>query len=466
MKTSICFTIVFLIVIIICMIFFIQKKKESFETSEEINFKILDTENDSVITEFINFKGFKFFIDPLNEDEQTKFIELDKNSAFIYNRKENSQNKNFSLGFYYKKYSNIATYNKFIVGTDSTNNETFSISLSSNSIIITYENNNQEIFIDNENILDDEFNYIILKGDINTDSNIPEITILLNNKKTVMKLNNKEGDNLSLKKITFGNNDNANKFGFEGFIGKVLLYNEIIGNSTICKYYNCNINCFEPDGTNYTDSVNGCIKDCMGTCNDIEKCQNICVNCEVEGKFWDMEEKKNKCPWITDIKQEIALPDAPQIRGFPGDSKILVEWKKPFDGGSEITNFIVLYYETFNKKLGVNVSISGKNTTDICEYEIKNLKNRTYYDVVVRATNSKGIGAVSNTITVAPNGNVILNNNRNIFSELEDELQKDVDSSSLDYMCNMNNFDSIGHSLDYYDNDMRDIKSYIENLKK
>ena len=30
--------------------------------------------------------------------------------------------------------------------------------------------------------------------------------------------------------------------------------------------------------------------------------------------------------------------------------KILVEWKKPFDGRSEITNYIILYYESFNKK--------------------------------------------------------------------------------------------------------------------
>ena len=234
----------------------------------------------------------------------------------------------------------------------------------------------------------------------------------------------------------------------------------------MCKYYNCNINCFVPDGSKtYDGNVNECIRDCMITCNDIEKCQNICVNCEVEGKIWDMETKKQKCPWITQIKKEITLPEAPRIRGFPGDGKILVEWKKPFDGMSEITHFIVLYYKTFNKSGGINVSISGKSSTDICEYEIENLQNRTYYDIVVRATNSKGIGPPSNIITIAPNGNVISNNNRNIFSELEDELQKDVDNAKLNFTCNLNNFDSIGHTLDYYDDDISDIKSYIEKLK-
>jgi hypothetical protein len=190
------------------------------------------------------------------------------------------------------------------------------------------------------------------------------------------------------------------------------------------------------------------------------------VNCEVEGKIWDSAKKKEMCPWLSEIKVVQSLAEAPQIRGFPGDGKILVEWKKPFDGQSEISNYVVLYYETFNKKTGVNVSISGKSSTDICEYEIQHLKNRTYYDIVVRAVNTQGIGPTSNIITVAPNGNVISNNNRNIFSELEEELQKEVDNTSLDFRCDMNNFDSIGHTLDFYDDDISDIKSYIEKLKK
>ena len=93
------------------------------------------------------------------------------------------------------------------------------------------------------------------------------------------------------------------------------------------------------------------------------------------------------------------------------------------------------------------------------------MKNRTYYDVVIRAVNAKGIGEPSNIVTIAPNGNIIANNNRNIFSELEDELQKDVDNSEVNFVCNTNNFGSIGHSLDFYDDDMIDIKSYIEKLK-
>ena len=211
--------------------------------------------------------------------------------------------------------------------------------------------------------------------------------------------------------------------------------------------------------------VNKCFKDCMKSCNDIEICQNTCINCEVEGKVWDKKEKQERCPWLTEIMTEMKAPEAAQIRGFPGDGKILVEWRKPSNNGSEISNYIVLCYETFNRRAGANISISSKSDIDICEYEIKTLKNRTYYDVIVRAVNSMGIGNPSNVITIAPNGNIIANNNRNIFSELEDELQKEVDKGVVNLACNTQNFDSIGHSLDFYENDMIDIKSYIQKLK-
>ena len=84
----------------------------------------------------------------------------------------------------------------------------------------------------------------------------------------------------------------------------------------------------------------------------------------------------------------------------------------------------------------------------------------------IRAVNSKGTGKPSNIISIAPNGNIVTNNNRNIFNELEDDLQKEVDNTQMDFMCNLHNFDSVGHTLDYYDNDMTDIKKYIEQIKK
>ena len=45
------------------------------------------------------------------------------------------------------------------------------------------------------------------------------------------------------------------------------------------------------------------------------------------------------------------------------------------------------------------------------------------------------------------------------------DLQREVDKANLNFLCESNNFDSIGHTLDYYDNDDIDIKSYIQNLE-
>ena len=192
----------------------------------------------------------------------------------------------------------------------------------------------------------------------------------------------------------------------------------------------------------------------------------ICVSCEVEGKYYDEQEKLELCPWLRDIKiLDRSIPDPSVIRGFPGDGKILIEWKKPFDGRSDITNYIILYYESFNKKSGINVSISAKTDLDILEYEIKDLKNMTYYDVEIRAVNALGIGKPSNIVTISPNGTQVSSNNKNIFNELDDDLQKEVDKKTLNFLCESNNFDSVGHTLDFYEDEDYNIKSYIKDLQ-
>ena len=61
------------------------------------------------------------------------------------------------------------------------------------------------------------------------------------------------------------------------------------------------------------------------------------------------------------------------------DGKILIEWKKPFNGRGKISNYIIMVYETFNKKNGIQVNISSNPQCEICEHEIKNLKNALIY---------------------------------------------------------------------------------------
>jgi len=337
---------------------------------------------------------------------------------------------------------------------------------------------------------------------------IPTATINVNSKMYTINMENKQAQTLSMKKFIFGGSVES-LFGpapttdvvspgtvkpFNNLLGSIALWNKILDKAELCNNFNCNLKCFEPDkfkcvekntkggcDTNnncsfdkvdgclpkqdYGGNVNGCIKDCMTSCDDIIKCQKICVNCDVEGEFWSEEVKLKKCPWLKETKiLDMVVPEAPVIRGFPGDGSILIEWKKPFNGRSEITNYIVLYYEAFSKQKGVQLSISGKSENDINEYELKNLKNKTHYDIVVRAVNSRGIGKPSNIITIAPNGNIIASANRNIFSELEDDLDKEVGNAYMDFRCDLTDYESVGHTLDFYNHEERNIAEYIKKL--
>lgn len=433
------------------------------------NIKIVDNENDGhVLNEYINFAGFEDVIDPNNQENIMKCKVFETNSSFIFSRPDLVVNNDFSCGFFFKPFNTGAIYNYLFSAEDKNGNEILRIDLNSLNITVKYHKSIQTIPISTENSLDNsEFSYLFLKGKLNFEDKNPSLSVIYNNKDHNMTIPIESIDlseKLSVKRFIFGNK--AYRNSFEGLIGKILIFNNIIGRDVMCQHYNCNLICYEPNGKNYSDGVNGCIRDCFQNCGDIIKCQQICVSCEVEGKFYDTDEKFQRCPWLSDIKiLDRSIPDAAVIRGFPGDRKILIEWKKPFDGRSEITNYIILYYESFNKKAGINVSISTKTDLDILEYELKDLKNKTYYDIEIRAVNSVGIGKPSNIITVAPNGSQVSSNNRNIFSELDEDLQKEVDKTTLNFMCESNNFDSVGHTLDFYDNDTIDVKSYIKNLK-
>lgn len=405
-------------------------------------------------------------------------------------------------------------------GIDNDNKEVLNIKIKNNSTInseypnllqVTYEENTQEIpFRDNvlvtDNSGDGGLTYIVItfKGG-GGDFFIPKATINVNSKIYTINMENKQAQTLSMKKFIFGgafqlnpdklsDNDNAMEGDtqFNKLLGSIALWNRILDKVELCNHFNCNLICFEPDKfkcvgkeedncepncvydaeeevclpkQDYGGNVNGCIKDCMNTCDDIIKCQKICVNCDVEGEYWSEEMKLQKCPWLKETKVlDMTVPEAPVIRGFPGDGSILIEWKKPFNGRSKITNYIVLYYEAFSKQKGVKLSISGKSENDINEYELKHLKNKTHYDIVVRAVNSRGIGKPSNIITIEPNGNIIASANRNIFSELEDDLDKEVGKGYMDFRCDLTDYESVGHTLDFYNHEERDIADYIKKI--
>ena len=447
---------------------------EGFQTKDKCvnDYQLFDKKTGVKTSTLINICMYKYLANPANANNLITMLKFNKDSELQINRPKDNIEKDFTFGFYMTpskdsdkkviKYNEIEgllrAINKdgqLILKMDMVKLE--NDPLNNFKLFIIYEENQVEIPFSNV----EEMTYIVINMKFKTADFIPEANINVNNKNYKILMNNKQTQKLSMKQFIIGN-------GFEGYIGNVLLFDEVIDTSVFCQNYNCNMVCFKPSKENsYGGNVNGCIKDCMRTCNDIKKCQNICINCEVEGEYWTDEEKKKICPWLSEIKiMDMAVPNAPTIRGYPGDKSVLLEWKKPFDGRSKITNYIIMYYESFNKKNGIQISIANNPENDIFEHEINNLKNKTNYSFVIRAVNAKGIGNPSNISTIAPNGSKTENLNENIFKEMDDELDDKVRTIKDRIVCDINDYETVGHTLDYYNNDEFDMKSFIKQFNK
>ena len=507
-HNTIIFTLLTFIFILVSVIL-IQKtftsQQENFSTYSLRRDADADNSNNFTVTEsgtferavINNISDYMLLQNPIPEKDPLVFLEFNTQSQLKILRKEENQEKEFTVGFYLAKpdildiledsdYTQVNTYNatnNLLTLTDKNDDTVLTLQLLVHTVADITTNKIKVVVngvIDDSEDgykLQDENNlsYVVLSLNYNSNDFIPDLKININNKIYTIKLSTYQAQKLNIKKFIFGeyNSESANNpNGFTGYIGSVTIFNKNLDKFTLCQYFNCDISCYIPPRPDeagfktYDGNVNGCIKDCMLQCDNIERCQKICVNCEVEGQYWSEEEKNERCPWLSEIKiTDMSVPEAPEIRGFPGDRSILIEWKKPFDGRSYITNYIVMYYESFDRSKGIQVSISGKSTDDIYEHEIKNLKNRTHYDIVVRAVNSQGIGKPSNIITISPDGNMDDTSSSNIYNNMENEVDREINKMTFDFVCDNVNYDSVGHTLDYYDEDAMDIKNYIKNIK-
>ena len=429
------------------------------DLSKDNDFYIKDKENDNTIMEIDNIEDYHLENDPVIVGKKFKLLKFFTNSQLRIYRENSDSEKDFTYGFYFKIFETQlpTVFEDFMTLTNNDNsfNLRSNLDLKNNKIIFNFSTNDIsntiQLSFSNPKIL----NYVVIQIENNIKNNVPTITFNLNNQITKFKFLTKK--KLKINNISFKN--------YEGYIGKVLIYNSIVDKNILCQKFNCNLSCFRPDGSKtYGGDVNKCIKDCMKSCNDVSKCQKICVDCEIEEEEWDVETKLKMCPWLKDIKTlEKNVPDPPKIRGFPGDGKILVEWKKPFNGKSLINNYIVMAYETFNKKSGIQINISSNPTCELCEHEIKNLKNQVYYDIIVKAVNNVGIGPSSNIITIAPNGEKLKNDLNNVFYELDDDLDNNISQEDIDVGCeNKGFYNSQNHMLD---SDVPILDNYIRNRK-
>ena len=202
----------------------------------------------------------------------------------------------------------------------------------------------------------------------------------------------------------------------------------------------CNFTLKPSNLERYGDDVNKCIMDCYANpdyknCSNSKKCQEICLNCDGNddnGVEWSENEKKEKCGWYKKIKEtDSKEPEAPLIRGYPSNGSILIEWQRPYDNKSMITNYIVDVSEKMTKKKSSRLIYIKDNSCKVCEFKIKGLKNQVNHKVNLRAVNSRGIGPVSNTIEITPNGV-----NSELLKNIEDDINTDIDAD-----LNINNYD-------------------------
>ena len=95
------------------------------------------------------------------------------------------------------------------------------------------------------------------------------------------------------------------------------------------------------------------------------------------------------------------IPDAPSnVRISPADSSLVVSWPAPFDGGSQITGYIVQWTES-GGAFGTN-----EDTTAGLRYAITGLTNGEEYDVRVIAENDNGSSGPSDVVKGTPTESV------------------------------------------------------------
>ena len=149
-------------------------------------------------------------------------------------------------------------------------------------------------------------------------------------------------------------------------------------------------------------------EECTLQCSNIDlncsetDCKNICDGCtNVSQCMWIEMDKK-----LADLNNNINVPSKPKLTTIPGDERIVLKWIVDNNGGSEITKFLVVIYETKNSNSKVSIPTLEKpenDTLDRYTYVIdENLKNGVAYTVSVIAVNKKGYSDVSNISIVKP----------------------------------------------------------------
>ncbi len=107
---------------------------------------------------------------------------------------------------------------------------------------------------------------------------------------------------------------------------------------------------------------------------------------------------------IASITIPATVPSAPSLSASTGSQRVTLTWTTPFDGGSEITSYVLTYYPTSNSSSSTTVTLALSDLTvsgSSNSYVVTGLTNSTNYTFELYAVNAKGSGAVG-TVTATP----------------------------------------------------------------
>lgn len=167
---------------------------------------------------------------------------------------------------------------------------------------------------------------------------------------------------------------------------------------------------FIPYGETVFDCINECNNSNYFACGDNE-CKNLCNNCNSEECKWNLVdiEKMNKFK-----------PSICKIKGFAGDRQIKLTWIKPLSSYPIEKYYIILENIQSEQRFDMYV-YDGEE--QLIEYVISNLQNNTPYKFYVFSKNSSGISDVSNSVTIIPQKNKIMEVKSENVNSFSDSLQ-------------------------------------------
>jgi hypothetical protein len=307
------------------------------------------------------------------------------------------------------------------------------------------------------------FNEDVLKSKIEVKPNILyHVCLSVSNDLSKLFVNGQEEkmeifENGTTNEIIFGSNK-YNRLPLNGLLGDIKIYRRYLYKDFICNLYK--IFCIEPekkDEVQVQPDIKKCIfipkgtdrKECVNLCSDYdncdaEYCQTVCQNCiDYERCKWIPPPIEPKETMPKNISSD--LPHPPEIKANAKENDIMLEWVRPYDGGTPITNYLIMVQETLNKANGVRMSLADNENCQTCEKLLTGLKPNTYYSISVRAVNNVGMGKISNIIDIATKGEVIPSK---ISSSLLESDKQLLDQVKKEIGHDYKKCDNYGHSLD------------------